>query len=132
MRSSKAVAAAFVVLGLCTALAVCDRSGKDGGDGAFEMYVSPNTIVPGAPCTWVTIHTDVAYRSVDLKSVSVDVDGNPVDVAYMFADSQGNIVVKLAFDDVVEAAGAGAATVSLTLVVNGTEMVASDTVTVKN
>ena len=108
---------------------LCARTGQDGGEGDFEMYVAPGVIVKSAPCPCVTIHTEVKYGAVG--GVSATVDGAAVDVAGTFPDSRGNLVVKLSFDEVAALAGAPAATVGLELIVGGKALGATETVRVK-
>ena len=118
-----------VVLLVTAGSGLCARSGQDGGDGDFEMYVAPNVLVKSAPCPWVTIHAEVRYS--DTESVSVTVGDVIVDHSHTYADSRGNLVVKLKFDDVVAAVSGSSTTIGLTLVVDGTTQEATDTVQVK-
>ena len=119
-----------LVLIVAAGSALCARSGQDGGDGDFGMYIAPGTIAKSATCTWVTIHADVAYRAVE--GVSAVVNGSDVDVAQTFADSCGRLVVKLRFDDVVALVDPPTATITLTVVVNGDACAADGTVRVKD
>ena len=128
-RTSVAVAVMFAVVGLCVGSALCYRSGNDGGQGEFAIYVSPGTIAKSASCTWVTIHTSVAFGSV--QAVSADVNGANVEVARTFADDRGNLVVKLRFQDVVVLVDPPSATVALTVVVDGDILGSATTVRVK-
>ena len=123
--------AAVVVLLVTAGSGLCARSGKDGGTGDFEMYVAPNVLVINAPCPWVTVHTEVRYGDVD--GVSVRVDDQSVDYDHTYADSRGNLVVKLRFDDVVADVTDETATIELelTLDVDGVDQVAAATVQVK-
>ncbi|NLF30470.1 MAG: hypothetical protein GX591_06240 [Planctomycetes bacterium] len=105
------------------------RKGKSGGVGDFALYVAPEVICPQAPCNWVTIHTDVAYASVE--DVAVDVDGQAVAVAQTFADDRGNLVAQLAFEDAAAIVDPPQATVKLSLVVAGRTLVAAYTVQVR-
>jgi len=105
------------------------RSGQDGGEGDFEIYVAPSVIVKSAPCPCVTIHTEVKYRVV--TAVSATVDGAAVAVTGTFADSRGNLVVKLGFDEVAALVDAPSATVGLELVAGGEALAAAETVGVK-
>jgi len=116
-RTSAAVAVMFAVVGLFVGSALCHRSGSDGGEGDFAIYVSPGTIAKSAACTWVTIHTNVAYG--DVEAVSAGVNGQEVEVARTFADDRDNLVVKLRFQDVVDLVDPPSATVALTVVVDG-------------
>jgi len=120
------------VFGLFAGSALSWRDGKDGGDGGFEMYVSPGTIATSAACTWVTVHTDEPFQGVD--GVLAEVDSTEVDVAQTFDDDRGNLVAKLRFQDVVACIPPSATSVTLTLTVirvTGETLVASQTVPVK-
>ena len=120
------------VFGLFAGSALSWRGGKDGGDGGFEMYVSPGTIATSAACTWVTVHTDEPFQGVD--GVLAEVNGTEVDVPWTFADDRDNLVAKLRFQDVVACISPSATTVTLTLTiipVSGEDLVASQTVPVK-
>jgi len=107
----------FVVLAAVVAMfagsAICARSGKTGGDGDFAIYVAPGTIARSAACTWVTIHTDVRFGSV--QEAEVAVSGSTVDIAQAFADDCGNLVVKLKFADVVDVIPEGSTSATITL-----------------
>jgi len=129
-KSVLATVVALGVLGLVAGSATWARSGKDGGDGGFAIYVAPGTIVPNAPCNWVTVHTNVALRAVD--GVLAAVSGYDIDVAQVYADSLGNLVVKLRYKDVLARVCPPSATVTLMLVVNGQPLTASETVRVKD
>jgi len=131
MRKLSVLAAVALVAGcLGAATGLCARSGQDGGEGDFAIYVAPGTIARSAACTWVTIHTDVPFGSVDAASVTVD--GEAVDVAGTFADDRGNLVAKLRFADVAAVAAPPSATITLTLVVDGEDLSAAKTVSVKD
>ncbi len=121
------LAVAVIVVGTSAALSA--RQGCSGGQGDFAMYVAPATICTAAPCNWVTIHTDVAFASVE--DVAVAVDGEGVVVANAFADDRGNLVVQLAFEDVAAIVVPPAATVDLALDVAGRTLSASQSVRVR-
>ena len=124
-----ALAALCVVACVGAGPALSARSGQDGGEGDFAIYVAPGTIAKSAACNWVTIHTDVPFGSVEAASAAVD--GNSVDVAATFADDRGNLVAKLRFSDVAGRVQPPSATIELTLAVGGDELSASETVRVK-
>ncbi|MBN1765370.1 MAG: hypothetical protein JW860_08950 [Sedimentisphaerales bacterium] len=120
-----------IILGLQVGSAWSQRSGVDGGEGDFAIYVSPSTIVKSAPCVWVTIHTDVPCGLPD--DVMATVNDSDIDVASVYADSRGNLVAKLNFDDVVLLAeDSESATISLILVVGDDTLMASETVRVED
>lgn len=118
------LAAVCVVAGVCVAGALGPRAGQDVGEEDFAIYVSPGRIVTDGPCNCVTIHTDVPFSTV--KAAAVKVDGQTVKVDSAFADDRGNIVVKVAFTDVVEIVEAPEATVALKLTVIAGENVTKD------
>jgi len=129
MKKMLAVCLVALFLGLGT-VALAHREGKDGGDGVIPIYVAPSTIVKSAPCPCVTIHTETALATV--QAVSAFVNDSPVDVADVFADSRGNLVVKLDCADVVPLLGdASSARIGLVVVVGGLEWRGEETVTVK-
>jgi len=127
----KQVASAFLVgvalLSLFVGSALCNRSGVHPGQGDFAVYVSPSIIVTSAPCPWITIHTDVPASCVATCSVMVDEDAVPI--ADLYADSLGNLVVKIRFDDVAGLVEAPSAVFTVDL---GNVGAASDTVVVKD
>ena len=95
-----------------------------------EIQIAPATIVLDASCTWVTVHTDLAYTSVD--AATVELDG--IEMAWCKADARGNFVAKFAFGDVAEylAPNAGGpVTLTLTGLAGGEEFAGSATVWVK-
>ena len=114
-RTSVAVVVMFAVVALCVGSALSYRSGDDGGSGAIAIYVAPGTIAKSAPCTCVTIHTDVPYGAVE--EVSAAVNGTDVDVAKTFEDNRGNLVLKLNFADVVALVEQPSAKIALTVTV---------------
>ncbi len=107
------------------------RTGPDGGEGDFDIYVSPGQIVKSAPCNCVTIHTDVPYTAVDGVSVAVD-EVNYDGALVTFADDCGNLVVKLDFAGVAALVAPPTATIELTVVVDGVASSASADVRVKD
>ena len=122
---------AGILVGLSAGSALSYRSGKDGGDGEFAMYVAPATVVQKAPGDGVTIHTDVPLADVADGSVAVAVDGTAVPVNAVFADDRNQLVARVSASDVIEAAASETATITLTLVRDGQVQSASATVRVK-
>ena len=118
-----------LVLVLAAGAAFSARTGRDPGQGDFAIYASPNTIAESAPCTWVTIHTEVPYRAVD--GVLATVDDKDVDVAFTFPDDRGNLVVKLRFAEVLRIAAPPEATIGLIVAIDDQILRATDTVHVK-
>ena len=122
-RKSVAVVVMFAVVGLCVASALSYRSGRSGGTGDLPIYVGPSTICLSAPCTCVTIHATVP--AADVIEAAVKVNETVVTIVDTFADNRGNLVVKLAFADVVAALGAPpspSATISLTVALAGGDL----------
>jgi len=112
-RVGSALVVGIVLLSLSAGSALCNRSGPDSGAGDFDIYVSPSVIVKSAPCPWITIHTSVPFSAVDTCSVTVN--GTSVLIDHTYADSLGNLVVKLRFDDVAGLVSAPSATFTLVL-----------------
>ena len=98
--SAVCMVALFFTLGT---MALAHRAGKDGGEGETPIYVAPSTIVIGAPCPNVTIHTEISYGSVE--GVTAAVNGELLTKVGTFADSRGNLVIRLSFDEVVALVG---------------------------
>lgn len=126
-RVGSALVIGIALLSLFAGSALCNRSGVNPGNGDFDIYVSPSVIVRSAPCPWITIHTDVPLISVVSCSVAVDGDSAPVD--HLYADSLGNLVVKIQFEDIADLVSVPSA--KFTVVLNGI-LVATDTVVIKN
>ena len=118
----------FLAIGVGPALSA--RIGADPGEGDFEIYVSPSMIVKSAPYDAVTIHTEVALRLVD--GVSATINGADVAVGRPYADSRGNLVVKIGIDEAADLIEPPTAVITLQLVVDGAMLQATDTVQVKN
>ena len=116
-------------LALSVGSAVCARSGQSGGNGSFDICVAPSMIAKSAPCTWVTIHTNVPLGQV--QAALPEVNGVEVLAAVLKADARGNTVVKIRFAEVIEQVQPPSATIGLTLVVDGDALFASEVVTVK-
>jgi len=121
---------AGTLVGLSAGSALSYRSGKSGGDGDFALYVAPAAVVAQAPGDGVTLHTDVPYAADTAASVVVTVDGTAVAVGGVWADDRGQLVARIAADDVLALGGDDSATIGLTLVVGGEALSASDTVRV--
>jgi hypothetical protein len=117
----------LAVLALSTGSALCHRSGPEGGAGDFDIYVSPSMIVQSAPCPWITIHTDVPAGLV--ASCYVVVEEMVLDELHTYADSLGNLVVKVPFEDIASLASPSSTDVTLVL---GDDRRATDTISVKN
>ncbi len=69
-------------------------------DFVLSVTVSPNVLILRAPTNWITIHTNLALSAVERATVEVAVDGNPLPLAAIFADSRGQMVIKIAQDEV--------------------------------
>jgi hypothetical protein len=62
----------------------------------ITIDVAPNTLNLQSEGKVVTVHTDIAYGSVDVTSVYI----NGVAIASWKADNRGNFVAKFSMDDV--------------------------------
>jgi len=89
MRRIVAPIAAVLVL---AALAAPVR----GDDLTVPIVIAPSTINLKAAGTWVTVHAEIAYSTVDTASVMLD--GIPVKTT--FADNRGELVAKFLVGDV--------------------------------
>ncbi|MGC9318143.1 MAG: hypothetical protein ACP5KN_08920 [Armatimonadota bacterium] len=124
MIRPRSIAVALVVAGLaltCTAFAQTNE---------ISINIAPSTIVLDSSATWVTVHTNLDYISVDQDTVELD----GIDMAWAKADACGNFVAKFAFDDVAaEVADNAGDTVALTLtgVAEGEAFSGSDEVRIK-
>ena len=132
-KVSVVVAVMCIVAAVCGGSALSSRSGKDGGEGDFAIYVSPNQIVTSVVSS-VTIHTSVPYGTVVVAEASATVNGTAVEVTYVFPDLQGNAVAKLNVSEVKAVVSeVDSATIELFLVLkDGREKSAWQTVRVKN
>ncbi|MFW6163126.1 MAG: hypothetical protein ACODAJ_10195 [Planctomycetota bacterium] len=93
------------MLGVTDAAVAGPVSGDPAPPGEIAIQVSPGTIALEAQTVWLTIHADIPYAAVNPETVVVEVEGKVVDWTGMFADSQGDLVVKCPIDpakDVVE------------------------------
>jgi len=93
-----------------------------------EVQVSPATIVLGAPCTWVTIHTDIPAAGV----VAGTVELNGVVATIVKADARGNLVGKFDFDAITADLSPGEAVMDFAgAYANGDTFVGSSVVPVR-
>lgn len=90
----------LAVLGLLVMCLMAIISGTGSGTADAEMKieitVSPNTLNLESEGTWVTVHTDIPYGSVETLSLEL----NGIDVAWTKSDSKGYLVAKFNLDDV--------------------------------
>jgi hypothetical protein len=97
-------------------------------EGEIFVKVSPNTIVIASPGDWITVHTDIAYGSVDTSSITL----NGVAVAWTKSDLRGNLVAKFAQADIKAIIAPPEVTLTLSGLTNGGEpFTGSDTVAVR-
>jgi hypothetical protein len=97
-------------------------------DGEIFVKVSPNTIVIASDGDWITVHTNIAYSSVDTSTVTL----NGVPVAWTKSDLRGNLVAKFAQADIKAIIAPPEATLVLSGLTSGGEpFTGSDTVAVK-
>jgi hypothetical protein len=96
--------------------------------GEIFVKVSPNTIVIASDGDWITVHTNIAYSSVDTSTITL----NGVPVAWTKSDLRGNLVAKFVQADIKAIITPPEATLELSGLTGGGEpFTGSDTVAVK-
>ena len=97
-------------------------------DIEITTKVSPNTIVLASQGTLVTIHTNIAYSSVDTASLTL----NGIPVAWTKADDRGQLVAKFNQSDVKNIVAPPSAELELSgYPKSGESFSGSDTIVVK-
>ena len=97
-------------------------------DIEITTKVSPNTIVLASQGTLVTIHTNIAYSSVDTASLTL----NGIPVAWTKADDRGQLVAKFNQSDVKNIVAPPSAELELSgYTKTGESFSGSDTIVVK-
>ena len=93
----------------------------------------PHRIVLRAPVPAVTVHTNIAYSSVDASTVELTTESGVSFTPYTtFADDRGNLVAKFRMCDVREAVAPPSAYFTLSgATKTGAEFQGSETVEVK-
>lgn len=76
----------------------------------IEIDVAPSVVSPDSQGQVVTVHTDIAYWSVDVSDVRL----NGLLIQSWKADNRGNFVAKFNLDDVKTMIDVGIVTVELT------------------
>jgi hypothetical protein len=137
MRFAGFVLLAVVMLSLGTTGAFADpcrhkmgpaTPATDLSDLGIIIQVSPHVIVIDSHGTWITVHADIPYSSVDGSSVTL----NRVPAAITKADLQGNLVAKFGQADIKAIVAPPEVTLELRgLKTNGEEFVGSETVEVR-
>jgi hypothetical protein len=103
---------AFVVLCALWAASLVAAQGVPPEDGT--MVVSPKVLYLEYLGSTVTIHTEIAYGSVDRSTLELyGVGDDPVTPSYTKSDARGNLVVKFEFADVRTIVCAPATTLTL-------------------
>lgn len=108
-------------------------------EGVDRITVSPNVLILGKPGSSFSIHSNIAYSSLDLESLVLTADGVVVDPFSDGADNQGDLVIKVRRQVIQDIAEVGSMTITLTGVKNDGSDIddgkppegASDTITVK-
>jgi hypothetical protein len=104
------------------------RPAADLSDLGIIIQVAPHVIVIDSDGTWITVHADIPYSSVDGSSVTL----NGVPAALTKADLQGNLVAKFDQADIKAIVAPPEATLELTgLKTDGEEFAGSETVEVR-
>ena len=107
MRALVAVLCLAFVLSLATVAVAQDLS--------VQIQVAPATIVLKAPCQWVTVHADISFSSVSDETVQI----NGSDADLVFPDNRGELVAKIAFEEIASMVAAPSAEITLTGVTTG-------------
>ena len=97
-------------------------------DGAFDIMISPKTIVLSSPCDTITVHSNIPFDDVD-GSVAI----NGVDARATFPDDCGDLVAKIDIEALAEFLTPGP-DVTLTLsglLDDGIAFAVDETITVK-
>ncbi|MBP8259947.1 MAG: hypothetical protein KA118_09830 [Verrucomicrobia bacterium] len=120
---------------LCAALLLALAPFKAQADISVEIMCSPSVVVMKsfASGDWMTVHTDLAYSSVDTASVELDVNGAAsLGVVATKADDCGNLVAKFSLTELKGLVAPPSATLTLTgLTKDGVAFAGSDTVAVR-
>jgi hypothetical protein len=97
-------------------------------DIEITTKVSPNTIVIKSEGTLITVHTNIAYSSVDTASLTL----NGIPVAWTKADDRGQLVAKFNQSDVKSIVAPPSATLELSgYTTSGESFSGTDTIVVK-
>jgi hypothetical protein len=108
-------------------------AGALAADLTITITVSPKVMILSAPTQWVHIHSNMPLASVERSSLVASVNGNPFSSFAVFADSRGNMVIKIGQDEVEQYVTAGTATFTVTGVTKtGLTFAGSDTIQVKD
>lgn len=86
-------------------------------DLSISIKCSPSAVVLHAVRSgdWMTVHTDIPYRLVDPKTVTLVAPGGELDAAATFADDRGNLVAKFKMTELIKLLETDEATNDLTL-----------------
>ena len=112
------------IAGLAWANKACETP-----DGAFNIMISPSTLVLSSLSDTITIHSNIPYGAVIATSVAV----NGVDVPFTKADACGDLVAKIGVDDLAQFLQPDRI-ITLTLsglLISGTDFAVDETITVK-
>ena len=84
-------------LGLMVGVALAYSGGYAQAQVEAVITISPQTLVLSSKCaTWVTVHTNLPYSSVESASVSLD----DIPIAWSKVDSRGFFVAKFQMGEV--------------------------------
>lgn len=102
-------------------------------DFMIAIIVSPKVMILSAPTQWVHIHSNIALSSVERSTLVASVNGYSFPSFAVFADSRGNMVIKIGQDEVEQYVAAGTATFTVTGVTkSGLTFTGSDRIQVKD
>jgi len=97
-------------------------------DLEIDITVTPKALVLGSEGTLVTVHTNIAYYSVDTASLTL----NGIPIAWTKSDARGQLVAKFNQDDVKEIVAPPSVELVLSgLTTDGTSFSGMDTIVVK-
>ena len=125
MRKSCLIAAVILMAAVGTGLVMANKASD--GEG-FCITISPKTLFLSSEDTIVTVHSNIAYGSVNTVSLTL----NGVPATFSKSDACGDLVVRFGRADVKDIVKPGIATLTLSgELKDGSPFEASDTITVK-
>jgi hypothetical protein len=80
-------------------------------DIVVPIVISPNVVNLLSQGTWVTVHAEIPYSTVDVQTATVTLDG--IEAVSTFADDRGDLVAKFDLDTVKSKLLPGTATLVL-------------------
>jgi hypothetical protein len=93
MKNLAKLSIMLLFIGCFVGLAWANRACETPND-AFNIMLSPSTIVLSSPCDTITAHSNIPYGTVIATSVAI----NGVEVPFTKADACGDLVAKIGVD----------------------------------